>query len=122
MVKSSLGGEVYALSEMVDHTMSLKDCYGPLVGLGPGMVGLEACESPFTYLKTKKMVAEKYFVQHFLGIQQAPKEGELGNIYWLPRLKHPTDGPTTVRSYMDPLSRLRESEVWIRGPCEPSKE
>ena len=30
MAKSRLGGEVYALSEMVDHVPLSKDCYGPL--------------------------------------------------------------------------------------------
>ena len=52
MVKSSLSGEVYALSETVDHTLLLEDFYGPFAGRTQGMVGPEDCESLFTHLKT----------------------------------------------------------------------
>ena len=37
MVRSSLGGDVYALSEKVDHMPPLKDFYGPFESLNPGV-------------------------------------------------------------------------------------
>ena len=40
-MKSSLGGEVYALSEMVDHMLLLKDFRGPFESRNSGAVGLE---------------------------------------------------------------------------------
>ena len=51
LVDSTLGGEVYALSEMVDPTSSWRDSYGPFEGLSPGIAGLEDCGSLFTNLK-----------------------------------------------------------------------
>ena len=45
LVKSGLGGRVYALGEMVDHVTSLKDCYGPLEARNPGLAVLGDCES-----------------------------------------------------------------------------
>ena len=51
---SSLGGDVYALSEMVDHMSSLRNYYGPFDGMGPEMAGLEDCERLFTHSKTTK--------------------------------------------------------------------
>ena len=44
LVKISLGGEAYALSEMVNHLMSLGDFAEPFVGLDLSMAGEEACE------------------------------------------------------------------------------
>ena len=74
MVKSSLGGEVYAPSEMVDHMLPLKEFYGPFGGKNRGVVGfLEDYESLFTHLETKKMPTEKYLARHFLSIHQALK-------------------------------------------------
>ena len=67
LVRSSLGGEAYAFSEMVDHMALIREFYTPFVGLSPGMVGLEDCESLFSHLRTKKMITEKYLVRHFLG-------------------------------------------------------
>ena len=57
MVKSSLGNEVYAPSEMMDHMLSSKEFYGPLEGMDPGAAGLGGCASLFTDLKTKKVFA-----------------------------------------------------------------
>ena len=59
------GGEVYALSEMADHMSLLRDFFDKVGGLDPGMARLEDCESHCTYLRTKKMTAEEYLVQHF---------------------------------------------------------
>ena len=62
MVKSSLGDEVYALSEMVGHMLLLKDFHEPF----------EDCESLFIHHKTKKntwMIDEKYLVRHLASTQ-----------------------------------------------------
>ena len=69
--KSGLCGEVCALSEMVEHMSLLRDFFAPSDGLGPGMVGLKNCESPFIHLKTQETIAEGYSVRHFLSTQRA---------------------------------------------------
>ena len=102
--KNSLGGEVYAIGEMVDHMSLLQDCYGLVDGLDPGMAGLADSETFVTYLKTKKMLNDKYSARHFLRIQQAFGEGELDNVHWVPGTGNPADGSTKVRSDMAPLS------------------
>ena len=43
LVRSSLGGEVHALSEMVDQMAPKRDFYEPFQVLVRGMVGLEDC-------------------------------------------------------------------------------
>ena len=65
MVGISLGGEVYALSEMAGHMLLLKDFRGPSAGLNPGVAGLEDCGSLGTHLKTKKVATEKILLLHF---------------------------------------------------------
>ena len=44
--------------------------------MNPGVAGLGDCESLFTHLKAKRVVAEEYLVRHFLSIQQASEDGE----------------------------------------------
>ena len=51
LVESSLGGEVYALSEMLDHVSMLREFYGHFADLRRGMAGLEDCESLFAHLE-----------------------------------------------------------------------
>ena len=73
IVKSSVGGEVYAISEVVDQTLLLADCFGPFEGMNPGEVRSEDCGN-------------------FLSIQQALGEGELESSCWLPGAEDPADG------------------------------
>ena len=87
LVKSSLGGEVYAFSEMIDHMALLREFCVPFSHISSGLVGMEDCESLFTHLKNKKMVTEKYLVRHFLSIQQFIDEGELEYVYRVPGVK-----------------------------------
>ena len=84
MVESSLGGEVYALSEMGDHMLLLQGFRWAFEGIKPGAAGPGDCESLSTHSKTKKMIVEKYPVRHFLSIQQALEAGALENAYWPP--------------------------------------
>ena len=68
-MKNSVGGEVYAFSEMVDHTHPLRGFYDPFAGVSPGTCGLEDCERLLTHLGEKRVVAENYLARHFLGIR-----------------------------------------------------
>ena len=121
LVKSSLGGEVYAFSEMIDHVALLREFYAPFSHISPGMVGMEDCESLFTHLKNRKMVTEKYLARHFLSIQQFLEDGELGNVYWLPGTENPADGLTKLRSEMGPIMALLETGNFRPGILRPLK-
>ena len=52
--KSSLGGEVYAFSEMLDHMSMLRERYGNRADRYSGMVGLGDCESLFLRISEGK--------------------------------------------------------------------
>ena len=99
----------------------IREFYTPFVGLSPGMVGLEDCESLFSHLRTKRMITEKYLVRHFLGIQQSLDHGELDNIFWLPGTENPADGMTKVKSDMPPMLRLLEHGEFHPGLLRPLK-
>ena len=49
LVGSSLGGEVYAFSETIDHMALLSEFYAPFSRLFPGLGGMEDCASLFTH-------------------------------------------------------------------------
>ena len=120
-LEKSLGGEFDALSEMVDHMLLLKDCYGPFEGMNPGLVGLGDCESLFTHLRTKKMIAEKCLGRRFLSTQRALGKGELESAYWLPGSENPGDGPNEVRSDAVPFLILLKSGCFNPGYLRPLK-
>ena len=122
LVKSSLGGEVYAFSEMLDHMSMLREFYGHFAGSKPGMIGLEDCESLFTHLKKSKIITEKFLVRHFLSIQQAIEERELDNVFWIPGKENPADGLTKMHSEILPLLRLLESGTYNPGMMRPLKK
>ena len=82
-------------------------------------MGLEACVSLITHLKTNRMIAEKYLVRHFLRIQQAFEESDLENASWLLGREAPADGLTKVRSDMVLLLRLLESGRFYPGQLRP---
>ena len=108
IVKSSLGGGVYALSAMVDHLLTAR-C-APLEVMDSEVAGLEDCESLFTELKTEKVVAEKYLARYFLSAQQASRQGELNSAHWLPGVEYPADGSAKVAS-----TRILSYDYWNRG-------
>ena len=58
-VNRGLGGEVYALSEMVDPVASIRDFYESSAGLSPGVLGLGGCKGPLTCSQTKVAITEK---------------------------------------------------------------
>ena len=71
LVKRSLGGEVYAYSEMVDRISVLREFRAHFLDLFPDMLGLEACESLFTRVKNGEITTDKFTVRHFLAARQA---------------------------------------------------
>ena len=79
--KSSLGFDAYALSNMVGHMSPSRDFYSPFGSLRPCPGGLGDCESLYTHLKTKKMIADNYSARHFSRIQEGLGAGGLGNLY-----------------------------------------
>ena len=64
LVKGSLGGEVYAFSEMMGHVALLRDFYAPLAHVSLGMVGLEDCGSPLTHPRNKRAIPGKVLARH----------------------------------------------------------
>ena len=98
LVGSSLGGDVYAFTEMLGQMSMLREFYGNFAGSKPGMIGLEDCESLFTHLKKSKSITEKFLVRHFLSIQQSLGEKELNNVSWIPGKENPADGLAKLRS------------------------
>ena len=118
-MKSSMGGGVYALSEMVGQMLSLKGVYGPFESMDPGVGGLEDSESLLTHLKKKKITTKKYLARHFLSIQQALGEGDLENAHWLPGTENPADSLTKVRRDMAPLLRLLGTGAFFPGHRRP---
>ena len=103
-MKSSLGGEISALSESADQMLLLWELHGPFEGINPGVVRQED-----THLETKKMIAEKYQVSHIRSIKQALEEGDLENAYWPPGTGGPADGFTKGPSDIVPHLRLLKS-------------
>ena len=91
IVISSLGGEVYAFSGMLGHMSRFREFFGHFLDSYPGTGGLEDCERLFTYLRSEKVVAEKFLAPHFLDIQQSIELKELGNAYWIPGSGNPAD-------------------------------
>ena len=121
MVKSSLGGEVYACSKMLGRMPMLRKFNGRFLDLPPGIAGLEDCESLFTHLEKKKMIAEKFSVRRFVAMQQALAIQVLGNVYWIPGRENPADGLTKLQRKNPPLLRLLESRTYNPGYLRPLK-
>ena len=79
---SSLGGEGFALSDMIDPVGLLREFNAPFGDLSLGMVGLGSCGSLYARPKNKRAITEKYVARHFPGDQQALGAGELHSVYW----------------------------------------
>ena len=89
--------------------------------MNPGVVASEYCERLFAHLKTQKMIAEKYLVRNFLIIQQALKEGDFENAFWLPGTENLSDSLAQARRDMVPLLRVLESGAFCPGRLRPLK-
>ena len=103
LVEGSLGGEVYAFSEMLDHVSMLREVNGHFAYVYPGMPGLEDCASLFTHLKKGKMITEKFLLRRSSAIQQAIEIRKLDNAYWAPGRENPADGLAKLHSKILPL-------------------
>ena len=119
LAKSSLGGEVFALSEMLDHASMLRGFYGHFVDPFPGLAGLDGCESLSAH--QKQMIAEKFSARHLVAIRQAIEVQSLGNAYWIPGKENPADGLTKLHNEIFPLLRLMESGTYNPGVSRPLK-
>ena len=108
-VKSSLGGEIFALSEMWDHMEMIKDFYAPLGHAEIRSYGLIDCESLLSHLRTGRLGTEKFLTRHFRSIMDALESGALGNIAWIPGTENPADGLTKISSELGPLLDLLKS-------------
>ena len=108
-VKSSLGGEIFALSEMWDHMEMIKDFYAPLGHAEIRSYGLIDCESLLSHLRTGRLGTEKFLTRHFRSIMDALENGALGNIAWIPGTENPADGLTKISSELGPLLDLLKS-------------
>ena len=115
LVKSSLGAEVYALSDMVDHMSTLRDFYEHFMDVSPGIVGPEDCRSCFTRCENATTVTEKVSARRLLAIQEALETQDLGNVNWLPGLGNPANGMAKTKSGMAPLLRLLRPGAYTPG-------
>ena len=121
LAKGSLGGEVFAFSEMIGHMALLREFYAPFPRISPGMVSMEDRESLCTHFKNREMVTGKYLVRHFSPIQQFIEDGELGNAYWLPRGWKPGRRTFKIESEMGPILSLSETGRFQPGLLRPLK-
>ena len=119
MVKSSIGGEVYAFREMLGHMPTLREFFGRFSRLRPGMAGFEDREGLSTHLRNKKVATEKFLVRRCLATKQAFKLKELGNVYWTPGFGNPAAGLTKIKGDLAPLLRLLVSGSRNPGTLRP---
>ena len=85
----------------------------------PGMAGLENCGALLTHLKSKRGVAEKCPVRHFVIAQQAFELKQSGDVYRLPGVGNPADGLTKIKSGLVSLLCLLESWSYNPGTLRP---
>ena len=117
-MKSSLGGEIFALSEMWDHMEMIREFYEPLGHAKLRAYGLIDCESLLSHLRTGRLGTEKFVTRHFLSIMDALESGDLGNVAWIPGTENPADGVTKISSELGPLSALLKSGKYRPGALE----
>ena len=116
LAKTSVGGDVYASSELMDHVALLRELYASFADLSPGLVGLEVRESLFAYVDTARVITEKHPPRHSLSTQRSLGQGDLDTVYWLPGPEDPADGLTKERSDLAPSRRLLQARI------DPSRE
>ena len=105
-VKSSLCGEIFALSEMWGHVEMIKVCYAPLGHAKIRAYGIIGCESLLSRPRTGRLGTEKFLTRHFRSIMGALDSGDLGNVAWIPGTENPADGLTKISSELGPLLDL----------------
>ena len=121
LVKSRLGGEVYAFREMVDHISLYRELNASCADLLSGAPGVEDCETISNHLRAKKTSEEERLVRQFQRIEQPLEHGVSGNAYWPPGFEKPADGLTTGKSDMIPHFRLSEPGAFNPGILRPMR-
>ena len=114
-MKSSLGGEVFALSEMWGHMDMIREFYTALGRNKLASYGLIDCESLPSHLRAGRLGTEKFLTRHFRSILDALEGGDLGNIAWIPGADNPADGLTKATSEHGPLLQPLESGIYRPG-------
>ena len=76
-MKSSLGGELRAVSEMIYHMSLLPEFHEPFADLSPGAIGFEGCGSLLSHVVHGRTIAAKHLVRRLLGIQRSWGNKEL---------------------------------------------
>ena len=117
-VKSSPGGETFALSEMRGHMDMIREFYTALGREKLGSYGLIDCESLLWHLRTGRLGTEKFLTRNFRIILGAMEGGDLGNVAWIPGTENPADGLTKATSGRGPLCQLLETGLYCPGPSE----
>ena len=112
-------GELYAFSEMVDHTSPHREFHAPFADLPPGKRSLEVCENFFNRVEQGRTITENYLAPHLLRIQHLLGHGESDSAYWLPGSENPADGSTKEKSDMVTLLRALESGAPQPGNLRP---
>ena len=120
-VKSSLGGKIFAVSEMWGHMDMIREFYTALGRKKLAPYELIGCESPLSHLRTGRLGAEKSLTRHFRSILGALASGDLGNIAWGPGTDNPADGVTKATSDHGPLLQMLESGTYRPGRSEQLK-
>ena len=105
-VKSSLGGEIFALSEMWGHMDMIREFYTASGREKVGSYRLIDCESLLSRLRAGRLGTEKFLARHFRIILGAMEGGDLGNVAWIPGTENPADGLTKATSDRGPLLQL----------------
>ena len=114
-VKSSLGGEIFALSEMWGLMDVIREFYTALGHKQLASYTLIDCESLLSHLRTGRRGTEKFLTRHFRSILDALEGGDLGNIAWIPGADNPADGLTKATSEHGPLLQPLESGIYRPG-------
>ena len=96
-VETSLGGQVYAFSEMGDRVTLPGELYDPCADMSPGMIRFGHCGRLFIRLEQEKTFAQNYVARHLLGTQQSSGNSELDNAYRLPGTEQRAAGLTKVK-------------------------
>ena len=108
-VKSSLGGEIFALNEMWDHVGMISEFFAALGREKIRFFGLIDCESLLSHLRTGRFGTEKVLTRHFRSILDALVSRDLGNVAWIPDTGNPADGLTKAKSELGPLFHLLDT-------------
>ena len=117
-VKSSLGGEIFALSDMRDHAEMIREFFTALGHEKIRSYGLIDCESLLPHLRTERLGTEKFGARQFRSILDALGSGDLGNVAWIPVTGNPADGVAIAEGELGPFFHLLDTVAYRPGRLE----